>query len=105
MVKYLRITLTNGKISDKSEKLHILCSKGFEYYTVHISLECSKFSIDTAESDYAMCVTMNVDESDWWKTTIEFLLGCLCASSLISIPDWITLTPEMFGADRWTVLD
>lgn len=100
MVKYLRITLTNGKTGDKAEKLYIFATKGFEFYTVHLSLECSKWSIDTADSDN----TMVVDSPDQWKTTIEFLLGCMCASALISVPDWITLTSEMFGADRWTVL-
>ena len=101
MIKHLQITLDNGKTGKDAEKLYILCSEGFEYYTIHISLETCNLSIDTTDTDGN--ITMGVDEPTWWKNTIEFWLGARCASALISIPDWIKLTPEMFGDDRWTV--
>lgn len=102
MIRHLQLTLDNGKTGDKAEKLYIFATEGFEFYSIHLSLECSKFGIDTTDTDGN--VTMGVDEPTWWKTTIEFLLGVMCASALISLPDWIKLTPEMFGEDKWTAL-
>lgn len=103
MIKHLQITLDNGKTGKDAEKLYILCSEGFECYTIHISLETCNLSIDTTDTDGN--ITLGVVEPAWWMNTIEFLLGVRCASALISIPDWITLTPEMFAEDRWTVRD
>ena len=103
MIKHLQITLDNGKTGKDAEKLYILCSEGFEYYTIHISLEACNFSIDTTDTDGVVCQGADADEPYWWKDTIEFLIGARCASALISTPDWIKLTPEMFDDDRWTV--
>ena len=102
MIRHLQLTLDHGKAGDKAEKLYVFACEGFEYYSIHLSLECSKFGLDTTDTDENF--NMGDDAPNWWKTTIEFLLGVMCASALISLPEWIKLTPEMFSEDKWTAL-
>lgn len=106
MVKYLRITLTNGeKTHTKWAKLCIHATQGRSHYTYHVAYETYDYTIDISDAgeDVNNMVFGN-NPSRWWADNVYESTCDLFRAALMTVPGWIVVEPEMFGADRWTFL-